>query len=434
MLLVDARANMHPKGAGAVIYLDHNATTPMDPRVFEAMTPYLKERWGNPSSPYRFGSNAKADVERARERIAEYVGCKSAEIVFTASGTESDNLAVRGVAHALRSRGNHIVTSTIEHHAVLNTCKALGTEGYRVTYSPVQPDGVVDVDKLAKSLTPETILVTVMHANNETGIIQPVNEIAAIAKKRGILFHTDAVQTAGKIPRRLGELGADLISFSAHKFYGPKGVAALYIRENTPLSPLLTGGAHERGLRAGTENVAGIIGLAEAMALALDSSEGEGERLGNLRNRLESRICSTIPRVRINGSLAPRVPNTSSMSFDSVDGESIVLDLDIQGICVSTGSACSTGDPEPSHVLMAMGLTAREAQGSIRISLGKDTQEEDVNTTVTALVHAIERLRVVSSVEDKAQLETAFVNEWGGIKNRIADLWEQPLMRHGRTH
>lgn len=271
-----------------MIYLDHNATTPLAPRVFEAMTPYMTEQWGNPSSPYRFGGDAKMAVERARGRIAEYLGCKPAEIIFTASGTESDNLAVRGVAHALRSRGNHIVTTAIEHHAVLNTCKALESEGYRVTYLPVGADGVVEMDKLAKSLIPETILVTVMHANNETGVIQPVGEIAAIAKKRGIPFHADAVQTAGKMPCRLGELGADLVSFSGHKFYGPKGIAALYIRESTPLSPVLTGGPHERGLRAGTENVAGIIGLAEAIALAFDSSEGEGKRLRDLRDRLSA--------------------------------------------------------------------------------------------------------------------------------------------------
>ena len=386
-----------------MIYLDHNATTPLHPRVFEAMVPYLMDHWGNPSSPYRFGGKARLAVENARARIAEYVGCKPAEIVFTASGTESDNLAVRGVARALQSRGNHIVTTTIEHHAVLNTCKALEGEGYRITYIPVSTNGVVEMDELAQSLTPETILVTAMHASNETGVIQPVEEIAAIAKKRRVVFHTDAVQTAGKIPCRLGELGADLVSFSGHKFYGPKGTAALYVRDGTPLLSLLTGGPHERGLRAGTENVAGIVGLSEAMALALESSETEGKRLCELRDRLERRICSTVPRVRINGALPRRVPNTSSISFESVDGESIVLGLDLRGVCVSTGSACSTGDPEPSHVLLAMGLSPREAQGSIRFSLGKDTREEDIEATVNALVETIERLRAISSVEGKAE-------------------------------
>jgi cysteine desulfurase len=386
-----------------VIYLDHNATTPLDHRVLDAMMPYLNDRWGNPSSPYRFGNLARAAVENARTRIAEHIGCKAAEIVFTSSGTESDNLAVRGVAHALRFRGNHIVTAAIEHHAVLNTCRALEAEGYRITYVPVGVDGAVKIEEVSKSLGPETILVTVMHANNETGVIQPVEEIAALTKRRGVLFHTDAVQTAGKIPSRLGELGADLVSFSGHKLYGPKGTAALFVRENTPLAPILTGGPHERGLRAGTENVAGIIGLSKAVTLAFESSRIDYKRLRDLRNRLEHRILCAVPKVTINGAFALRVPNTSNMSFDSVDGESIVLGLDLRGICVSTGSACSTGEPEPSHVLLAMGLSQKEAQGSIRISLGRDTQEEDIDATVDALTDVVRRLRAISSVESKVE-------------------------------
>jgi cysteine desulfurase len=380
-----------------LIYLDYNATTPLHPQVFEAMEPFLKERFGNPSSPYRFGSDAKLAVESARERIAECIGCKPAEIVFCSSGTESDNLAIRGVARALRSRGNHIVTTAIEHPAVLNTCKALQEDGYRVTYVPVNQDGVVETRELVTSLTRETILLTVMHANNETGVIQPVEEIAAMAKERGVTFHTDAAQTAGKLPKRLSELGADLVSFSGHKLYGPKGIAALYIREGTPLSPVNTGGAHERGLRAGTENVSGIVGLAQAVVLSHDASEIEGRRLRELRDHLESRIISAATKVKVNGIGGHRVPNTSNLSFQSVDGEAIVLGMDIRGICVSTGSACSTGDPEPSHVLMAMGLTAREAQGSIRISLGREIRREDINNTVTALLETVERLRAISS-------------------------------------
>jgi cysteine desulfurase len=381
-----------------VIYLDYNATTPLDNRVFDTMRPYMTRDWGNPSSPYSFGNQARMALEKARKRVAEYLGCKPAEIIFTSCGTESDNLAVRGVAHSLRSRGSHIVTTAIEHHAVLNTCKDLEAEGYRVTYLPAGPDGAVRVDDLEKSLCPETVLISVMHANNETGVIQPVGEIAAIAKKRGIVFHTDAVQTAGKIPRPLCELGADLISISGHKFYGPKGTAALYVHEGTPLTPLLTGGPHERSLRAGTENVAGIVGFAHALALACEASSGEYERLQKLRDRFESRINAAIARMKINGTAAPRVPNTSSLSFESIDGESIILGLDLRGIYVSTGSACSTGDPEPSHVLLAMGLLPKEAQGSIRISLGKETRDEHIDTLVDALTETVKRLRGISSV------------------------------------
>ncbi len=387
-----------------MIYLDYNATTPLDDRVFEAMTPYMTRNWGNPSSPYSFGNQARIAVEKARKRVAECLGCKPAEIIFTSCGTESDNLAVRGVAHTHRSRGNHIVTTVIEHHAVLNTCKALEAGGCRVTYLPVGSDGAVRIEEVEKSLCPETVLISVMHANNETGVIQPVGEIAALAKKRGIVFHTDAVQTAGKIPGRLCEIGADLISISAHKFYGPKGTAALYIREGTLLDPLLTGGPHERSLRAGTENVAGIIGLSKALVLAAESSESEYKRLQKLRDQFETKIASALPRMKINGATALRVPNTSSMSFESVDGESIVLGLDLRGIYVSTGSACSTGDPEPSHVLLAMGLSPKEAQGSIRISLGKDVREEDIDTVVAALTETVGRLRGISSIENRSSM------------------------------
>jgi len=381
-----------------VIYLDHNATTPLDPRVLEAMLPYLKEDWGNPSSPYRFANRARMAVEKARQRIAECIGCKPAEIVFTSSGTESDNLAIRGAAHALRSRGNHILTTAIEHHAVLNTCKALEAEGFRVTYLPVNSSCAIPIQEVEDSLTPETILVSVMHANNETGVLQPVKEIADLTNKRGILFHTDAVQTAGKFPQLLCELGAGLISFSAHKLYGPKGTAALYIREKSPLAPIITGGSQESGFRAGTENVAGIVGLSHAFSLAVESAENESKRLQELRDHLEVRICKVITGARINGAGALRIPNTTNISFDSVDGESIVLGLDLQGICISTGSACSTGEPEPSHVLIAMGLSPKEAQGSIRISLGKDTKEKDMDTAVDALAKTVARLRSISSV------------------------------------
>lgn len=381
-----------------MIYLDHNATTPIDPRVLEAMLPFLSERWGNPSSPYRFGNEARAAVERARARAAERVGCRPDELVFCSSGTEADNLALRGVARALRGKGGHIVTTAIEHHAVLKTCQSLEREGFRVSYAPVTEDGVVDVAALAESIRDETILVSVMHANNETGVIQPIEEIAAIARRRGVVLHSDAVQTAGKLPRRPAELGADLVTLSAHKLYGPKGVAALYVRRGTPHEAVTTGGGQERGLRAGTENVAGIVGLAEALAVACELAESEGRRLRGLRDRLEERVRATVPAVRINGERSSRVPSTSNMTFEAVDGESVVLGLDLRGICVSTGSACSTGEPEPSHVLLAMGLSAREAQGSIRISLGRSTEEADVDATATALLATVDRLRAISSV------------------------------------
>jgi cysteine desulfurase len=382
-----------------VLYLDHNATTPLDSRVFEAMAPYMNQYWGNPSSPYSFGNQARIAVQKARERVAGCLGCRPEEVFFTSCGTESDNLAVRGIVKALRGRGNHIVTTGIEHHAVLNTCKALESDGCRVTYLPVTSDGVVRIEDVEKSLRPDTVLITVMHANNETGVLQPIEAISALAKKRSIVFHTDAVQSAGKIPRRLCEFGADLISVSGHKFYGPKGTAALYVRKGTPLDPLLTGGPHEGNLRAGTENVAGIVGFSHALALAMESAESEYKRLQTLRDRLEARICAVLPKVRVNGASAPRVPNTSSLSFESVDGESIVFSLDLSGIYVSTGSACSTGDPEPSHVLLAMGLAPKEAQGSIRISLGKDNREEHIETVVQALATTVNRLRGISSVD-----------------------------------
>ncbi|HTP27033.1 MAG TPA: cysteine desulfurase family protein [Anaeromyxobacteraceae bacterium] len=379
-------------------YLDYSASTPVAPRVFEAMLPFLQESWGNPSSPYRFGNKARTAVERARKRIAGHLGCRPTELVFCSSGTEADNLALRGVAHALRSKGNHIVVSAIEHHAVLHTCKALEAEERQVTYVPVTADGVVDLDALGGSLRADTVLVSVMHANNETGVIQPVEEIAGLAHRRGVVFHTDAVQSAGKLAGMLAGLGADLVTVSAHKLYGPKGAAALYVRQGTSISPVTTGGAQELGLRAGTENVAAIVGFAEAVALAFEGVDAEGRRQAQLRNRLEQEVTAAIRAVRVNGARAQRLPNTSSLSFEAVDGESIVLGLDMQGICVSTGSACSTGEPEPSHVLRSMGLSREEAQGTIRVSLGHETREQDIDYTVRVLAETVARLRQISSV------------------------------------
>lgn len=381
-----------------MIYLDNNATTSLHPRVVEAMLPFLSEQWANPSSAYRFGNQSRAAVERARARIAEHTECEPSELVFCSSGTESDNLALRGTAYALKAKGRHIVTTAIEHHAVLNTCKALEREGFRVTFLPATADGVVDLTTLADCICEDTILVSVMHANNETGVMQPIEEIAAITRKRGVIFHTDAVQTAGKLPLRFAELGADLLSFSAHKLYGPKGVAGLFVRTGTPIAAVTTGGAQERGLRGGTENVAGIIGFAEAVALAYEQTHASWCRLQAIRDHLEKRVLAVIPKTRINGGHVSRVPNTSNLTFEGVDGEAVVLGLDLQDICVSTGSACSTADTDPSHVLLAMGCSKRDAQSSIRISLGRSTQEAEVDATVQALQTTVERLRAISSV------------------------------------
>jgi len=381
-----------------MIYLDHNATTPLHPQVLEAMVTCLREHWGNPSSPHSLGDQARMVMRQARARIAESLGCRPSEVVFCSSGTEADNLALRGVAGALRSRGNHIVTTAIEHHAVLHTCNALEEEGFRVTRVPVDPQGVVDLEALSRSLTDQTILVSVMHANNETGVLQPVEEIARMAARREIPFHVDAVQTVGKLPFHLPEPGAGLVSLSAHKFYGPRGAAALIVREGTPLRPILTGGSHEHGLRAGTENLAGLVGLAKALELAVQDAAKEGRRLTALRDDLEARLLASIPEVRINGAQASRVPNTSNVTFPGVDGESIILGLDLAGICVSTGSACSTGEPEPSHVLREMGVSRRDAQGSIRLSLGRGTRQEDLDLTVQALADTVARLRRITSV------------------------------------
>jgi cysteine desulfurase len=383
-----------------MIYLDHNATTKLHPRALEAMMPYLQGCWGNPSSPYRFGHQARTAVEGARERIAEAIGCKPSELVFCASGTEANNLALRGALREHRSRGNHIVSSSIEHPAVLSTCAALESEGYRVTYVPVTSDGLVSLTALRDAISKETILVSVMHANNETGVVQPIEQIAELTQGRGILFHTDAAQSTGKLPFRVAELGADLVSFSAHKLQGPKGAAALYAREGARLAPLVTGGDQERGLRAGTENVAALVGFAEAMAVTLEDLASEAHRLRVLRDRFERGVVAAVPNVRINGACVGRVPNTANLSFEDIDGESIVLGLDVLGFCVSTGSACSTGSAEPSHVLRAMGLTRRAAQCSIRVSLGRTSCEEHIDAAVRALASTVARLRTITSVRD----------------------------------
>jgi cysteine desulfurase len=384
-----------------MIYLDHNATTPLHPDVFRVMEPYMREQFGNASSSYRLGRSAKSALEASRKSIAGCLGAQPDEIVFTSGGTESDNIAIRGVAHALRSKGNHVITSQIEHHAVLKTCQDLEREGFRVTYLPVDSGGQINPDDVRGHIGAETILITVMLANNETGVIQPLSEVGRIAREKQIMFHTDAVQAVGKIPVDVNELSVDLLSLSGHKFYGPKGVGALYVRRNTPINPSFAGGHHERNIRPGTENVPGIVGLAEALLLATGNLPEVAQKLTGLRQRFESTVLRKVNGVQINGGNAPRVPNTSNMSFQFVEGESVLLHLDLKGIYASSGSACSTDSPEPSHVLVAMGVPARTAQGTIRFSLGKDNTDDQIDYVIEALMDIVLRLREISSVRDK---------------------------------
>jgi len=361
------------------------------------MAPYLTEQFGNASSYYQLGREARTALDEARQKTAACIGARSEEIVFTAGGTEADNLALRGVARALREQGNHLVASCIEHHAVLETCKALAEEGFEVSLVPVDGDGRVDPDEVRRTLRPETILLSVMAANNETGAIQPLQELSEIAREQGVLLHSDAVQAVGKVAVDVDEMGVDLLALSAHKVYGPKGVGALYVRQGTPLIPAITGGHQELGLRAGTENVAGIVGLAEAMIIATEILEYEARRLTGLRDRLERGILEQLDSARLNSGRVSRVPNTSNMSFPFVDGESILLHLDLRGICASTGSACTTDSPQPSHVLQAMGLEPRLAQGSIRFSLGHDNTAEQIDETVEAMSKIVPQLCTISS-------------------------------------
>ncbi len=383
------------------IYFDHNATTPLAPEVLEAMTPYLTEEFGNASSIHSVGQRARAGVERARAQVAALLGAREKEIIFTSGGTEADNMAIRGVVGAADRPGKHVVTSAIEHHAVLNTCQALETEGVAVTYVGVGSYGIVDPEDVRRALTPDTVLITVMHANNELGTVQPIAEIARIARERKIPFHTDAVQSAGKIPLNVAELGCDLLSLSAHKLYGPKGVGALYIRRNLRLMPLMFGGHHERDRRPGTENVAGIVGFGAAAGLARAHLEGEGRRLAALRDSLERRLLSAIPHCGLNGDPARRTPNTTNLHFDFIEGEPLVIALDLKGVAVSTGAACSSGAIEPSHVLTAIGLPSERARASLRFSLGRATTDADVDYVCEVLPAVVEHLRSLSPLYNK---------------------------------
>ncbi|NLY29372.1 MAG: cysteine desulfurase NifS [Firmicutes bacterium] len=382
------------------IYLDHASTTPMRPEVLEAMLPFLKGEYGNPSSIYGEGREARKALDRARDRIATILGASPREIIFTSGGSEADNLAIKGAAFALRDRGNHIITSAIEHHAVYNTCRYLEKHGFRITVLPVDSYGLVDPSAVAAALTPETILVSIMHANNEIGTIQPIAEISKILKERKILFHTDAVQTVGHIPVNVQELGVDLLSLSAHKFYGPKGVGALYVRRGVRLDPLIHGGAQEHNRRAGTENVAGIVGMAEALVLAASEMDKEIERQQELRDKLITGIMESIPHTRLNGHPKKRLPGNVNVCFEFIEGESLLLNLDMQGIAASSGSACTSGSLEPSHVLLALGLPHEIAHGSLRLTLGRGTSAADIDNVLEALPGIVDRLRQMSPLYD----------------------------------
>ncbi|OIP27167.1 MAG: cysteine desulfurase NifS [Dehalococcoidia bacterium CG2_30_46_9] len=378
------------------IYLDHAATTPTHPEVVKAMLPYFTGAFGNPSSIYSYGQEARAVIEEARAKVAELIYARSEEIVFTSGGTEADNFALEGIAYANEHKGNHIITTSIEHHAVLEACKFLERRGFRITYLPVDGYGLVDPQAVKKAITTKTILISVMHANNEVGTIEPIGEISKIAREVGICFHTDAVQTVGHIPVNVDELGVDMLSVSAHKFYGPKGVGALYIRKGTRLVPFMHGGEQEKRRRAGTENVPAIVGFGRAAELARQEMSKEAERLTNLRDKLIKGLLEQIDHIRLNGHPTKRLPNNVNVSVDFVEGESMLLNLDLEGICASTGSACSSSSLEPSHVLLALGLSPEQAHGSLRFSLGKENTEEDMGRVLKVLPGIVAKLRAMS--------------------------------------
>jgi cysteine desulfurase len=377
-------------------YFDYAATTPVHPDVVKAMLPYFTEFFGNPSSIHQFGQQAKQAMETARENVAKLLGARPDEIVFTSGGSEADNMALKGVALANEAKGKHIITSAIEHHAVLETAHFLEKRGFRVTYLPVDKYGTVDPQAVSDAISDDTILVSIMHANNEVGTIQPVAQIGAIAKQRGVLFHTDAVQTVGHVPINLKAMNVDLLSASAHKLYGPKGVGILYVRKGTRLVSLIHGGEQERRRRASTENIPGIVGFGKAAEIAMQEMTEEAEHLTALRDKLIDGLLSRIDDIRLNGHPTQRLPNNVNVSVRYVEGESMLLNLDMEGIAASTGSACSSGTLEPSHVLLALGLSHEEAHGSIRLSLGRYTTENDIDRVLEVLPRVVSKLRAMS--------------------------------------
>ncbi|KXL53062.1 cysteine desulfurase IscS [Anaerotignum neopropionicum] len=383
------------------IYMDNAATTPVRDEVFDAILPYFKEYYGNASSVYSIAKESKKALEKAREQVAKGIGAKTEEIYFTAGGSESDNMALRGVAEALKTKGNHIITTKIEHHAILHTCEYLEKNGYEVTYLPVDEFGKIRLEELESSIRPETILISVMFANNEIGTIQPVGEIGKIAEKHGILFHTDAVQAVGHVPIHVEEMKIDLLSMSGHKLGGPKGIGAIYIRKGVPVQPLIFGGAQEKKKRAGTENIAGIVGLGKAVELATAEMSVETKRLLHLRDQLISGILEKVPYSRLNGHPTDRLPGNCNISFSYIEGESMLLLLDAIGVAASSGSACTSGSLDPSHVLMAIGLPHGVAHGSLRLTLDRGNTEEDVNFVLKKIPEIVQKLRDMSPLYEE---------------------------------
>ena len=381
------------------IYLDHAATTAVDPRVVEAMLPYFTEHYGNASSIYSLGRETRKAMDEARRTVADILSCKPEEVIFTSCGSESDNLALRGVSLAQREagKGHHIITSPIEHHAIGHTCEHLEKHfGFEVTYVPVDEHGMVDPDQVGRAICDDTVLISIMYANNEVGTIEPIAEIGEIARQKGIPFHTDAVQAGGTLDLNVDKLNVDLLSLSAHKFYGPKGVGVLYVRNGTPLLPTQTGGSHERNRRAGTENVPYIVGLATALQLAYDQAESNNQRIAALRDRLVDELTAEIPDVQLTGHPAHRLPNNASFVFKYIEGEAMLLNLDLAGVCASSGSACTTGEAEPSFVLTAMGIPPEIAHGSLRLTLGRENTDDDIDYVMSVLPGIVEKLRIMS--------------------------------------
>lgn len=385
------------------IYLDHAATTFVKEEVLKEMLPYFTEGYGNASSVYSLGQKSKLALDSARERVAKALGCDSNEIYFTASGSEADNWAIKGCARMNRKKGNHIITSAIEHHAVLHTCKALEKEGFEITYLPVDSDGKVSPKDVEAAIKDTTILITIMFANNEIGTIEPIAEIAQIAKSKGVLMHTDAVQAVGAVPINIKELGVDMLSLSAHKFNGPKGVGALYLRKGVRIENLIEGGAQEKGKRAGTENIAGIVGLASALELAAGSMDEKSQKLVKMRDYIIENIENRIPYCRLNGHRTDRLPNNVNFSFEFIEGESLLLWLDIKGIAASSGSACTSGSLDPSHVLLGIGLKHEIAHGSLRITLGDENTYEEIDYMLSELCNIVEKLRQMSPLYEAAK-------------------------------
>lgn len=383
------------------IYLDYAATAPTDPEVIKAMEPYFFEKYGNPSSIHSFGQDAKKGVEDARQTLASFLGASSSEIIFTSGGTESNNTAIKGIAYALEAKGNHIITSAIEHHAIFEPAKFLEKRGFKITFAPVDKFGCVNPEDIKKAITDKTILISVMHANNEIGTIQPIAEIGKIAKEKGVYFHTDAVQTVGHIPLNVDELNVDLLSLSAHKFYGPKGIGALYVRKGTRIERFMHGGDQEQGRRASTHNTPGIVGVGKAIELCGQKMDAEASFQIKLRDKLIKEIPVRIPDVRLNGHPTQRLPNNVNFSIKYIEGESILLSLDMLGIAASTGSACTSTSLEPSHVLLAIGLDHETAHGSLRITMGRWTKEQDIEYLLETLPKVVEKLRAMSPLYEK---------------------------------